>query len=231
MIPVLGVPILTEPALMWEMLRSVDVEVDRLVIVDNSGEGYYIPSLPEFDRFNVTYVRPGHNMGVAASWNAIIKTTSRAEWWAIVNHDVVFSAGDLARLEEHMDSAGGLATMMGGFSIFGIDREVVARVGLFDENYVPAYFEDNDYDYRCRLAGVQMTGLPSGSTHRISSTLRSDPRFMEANKNTFLLNREYYISKWGGTPYQEMYDTPFNNGGDFRTWRLDIDRLADQSWT
>jgi hypothetical protein len=104
-------------------------------------------------------------------------------------------------------------------------------VGLFDENFVPAYFEDNDFDYRCRLAEVPFTGLPAGMSHKISSTLRSSKHYQDANSYTFPLNREYFRQKWGGSPYREVFTTPFNGGGSIKDWVLSIDRLADQSWT
>jgi hypothetical protein len=48
---------------------------------------------------------------------------------------------------------------------------------------------------------------------------------------SFPKNSEYFVRKWGGTPYHEVYTTPFNAGGDIRSWQLDVDRLAAQRWT
>lgn len=231
MIPVLGVPILSEPKLLLRMLASIDVPVGRVVVVDNGDvvDGV-IPALPEYDDLNISVIKPGHNLGVAASWNAIIKAVPDAPWWAIVNFDLVFAPGDLARLDEHMDKEGGVA-LLGTFSAFGVDRGAIKRAGMFDENFHPAYYEDNDFDYRCRLAGVPMAGLPAGLTHDISSTLQSSPSFRAGNMRSFPQNGDYFVRKWGGTPYHEVYTTPFNAGGDIRSWQLDVDRLAAQRWT
>jgi GT2 family glycosyltransferase len=223
MIPVLGVPILTGPDLLIRMLASVNVPVGRTYVVDNGGvvDG----SLIDAD----VYV-PGHNLGVAASWNNIISSNQDAPWWAIVNHDLTFSPGDLGRLTEHMETVGGVA-MLGTFSAFGIDRAAVDAVGLFDENFHPAYWEDNDFDYRCRLKGVSLIALPFGGAHATSSTLASNPRFQDRNRHTFSKNRDYFFAKWGGGPYQETYLSPFNQGGDPAEWSLDVHRLADQRWS
>lgn len=224
MIPVLGVPILNRPDLLLTMLRSIDVPVGRIVIIDN---GDVVPDILDE---NVRVIRPGHNLGVGASWNLIVKTTPRAPWWVFANSDLEFVPGDLARLAEHMVTVGGLA-LLGTFSVAGISAEVFEKAGLFDENFAPAYYEDNDFDYRCRLAGVPMAGLPTGLRHHISSTLNSSPNYRRQNTQTFAANGVYYHEKWGGPPMGEVYTTPFNRGGDPREWRLDVSRLAAQAWT
>lgn len=225
MIPILAIPILTEPTLLWKMLRSIDVPIGEIIIIDNGDVVHDVPEeLPPF-----THVWPGYNMGVPASWNHAIKMRPTAPWWMIAGFDVEFMAGDLERLEAHMEETGGIA-LLGGYNAFGLDRGTVRRVGLFDENYVPAYFEDNDYDYRCRLAGVDYVSLPAGMKHRVSSTLKSSLAFQQRNAYTFGRNAGYFRDKWGGGVCQEVFSTPFDKGGDPRSWSLDFDRLADQGW-
>jgi len=223
MIPVLGVPILVRPDLLQEMFSSLDHEIGRMVIVDN---GDVIP----YDQDpRMTVVRPGANLGVAASWNHIIKITPDAPWWAIVNFDVVFSPGDLDRLVDRMEN-GGEVVLLGGFTAFGISRSAIAKAGWFDENFAPAYFEDNDYDMRCRLTGTPIEALPAGLRHRNSSTLRDSAQAREGNLRTFKPNKERFKAKWGGMPYRETFTTPFDQGGSPRDCTLDIDRLRDQTW-
>ena len=225
MIPILGVPILTHPEFLWKMLATIDVTVGEIVVIDNGDCIHEVPDgTPPF-----THVWPGYNMGVGASWNHIIKMRPRAPWWMTCGFDLEFAPGDLQRIIDHMEGTGGVALLQ-GFSAFALDRDAVRNVGLFDENFVPAYFEDNDYDYRCRLADVPFVGLPAGLSHKISSTLRSSKHYQDANQYSFPLNREYFRQKWGGSPYREVFTTPFDNGGSARDWTLNIDRLADQSW-
>jgi hypothetical protein len=174
--------------------------------------------------------KPGVNLGVAGSWNNIITSNPDAPWWMIVGYDIVLAKGDMARLASHMETVGGIG-MLGTFSAFGIDRGAVDRAGLFDENFHPAYYEDNDYDYRCRLKGVPMCGLPFGGRHKISSTIYSDNnRYLHENQRTFVSNHYYFLAKWGGEPYQEAYTTPFNKGGDPASWSLIEGRVAEQTW-
>lgn len=225
MIPILGIPILNRPELLWRMLRSIDVAVGEIVVIDNGDCIHEVPEgVPDF-----THVWPGYNMGVAASWNHVVKMRPRAPWWAIFNFDLTMAEGDCQRLEDEMERTGGLV-LLAGMSAFGIDRATVRQAGFFDENFVPAYFEDDDYKHRARMAGVTVTSLPWGAAHEISATMRASDELRRRNEYTFPLNREYFRQKWGGSPYREVFTTPHDGGGSVRDWTLSIDRLADQSW-
>lgn len=228
MIPVLVVPILNRPDLLDSMLLSVDEEVGELIIIDNSLAGLDIGTYT-FPRLSARHVVLHHNIGVSAAWNLAIKLTPNAPWWCFVNNDIVFAAGDLGRLVAHMDAAGGMG-MLRTPSAFGITRDVVDRVGWFDENFVPAYFEDNDYVRRCGLVGVTVTALPAAYMHETSSTLRSDPQAQVFNGRSFPANQVYYHEKWGGPPGGEVFNTPFNRDGSPRDWILPFDRLRSLTW-
>jgi len=221
-IPVIGVPILTGQSLLEEMLDTIDVEVGEIVVIDN---GDIIKDLD-----GCTVIKPGRNLGVAASWNHIMAIRPEAAWWAMIGYDVTFAHGDLTRLVVHMEQVGGLG-LLAGFSAFGIDHTALDLAGTFDENFHPAYFEDNDYDRRCQLAGVPLHGLPAGLLHRVSSTINNNVVYRTENSRTFPYNAAYYRQKWGGTPRQEQYDTPFDEGGSVKEWTLDEDRLAIQAWS
>lgn len=224
MIPVLGVPVLNRPDLLYAMLNSTNVEIERVVIVDNGDV------VPEITNKNVRIIQPGHNLGVAASWNLIIKSTPVSPWWLFSNSDIEFAGDDLSRIAEYMNG-GGEAAVLGTYSVLAVSALTMEKVGWFDENFAPAYFEDNDFDYRCRLAGVEVAALPCSYVHHISSTIRSSPSYKTQNDlGTFPANGLYYMDKWGGLPTDEKFTTPFNNGGDHRTWHVDLSRLARQAW-
>lgn len=224
MIPVLGVPVLNRPDLLYTMLNSTNHEIERVVIVDNGDV------VPDITNGNVRVIRPGHNLGVSASWNLIIKSTPVSPWWLFTNSDIEFAPDDLARVANYMNG-GGQAAVLGTYSVLAISKEVIERVGWFDENFAPAYFEDNDYDYRCRLAGVEVVALPCAYVHQISSTIKSSPSYkLQNDLGTYPANKSYYTEKWGGLPMDEKFQTPFNNGGDHRSWHVDLSRLARQAW-
>jgi GT2 family glycosyltransferase len=91
---------------------------------------------------------------------------------------------------------------------FILSVDAYLKVGKFDENFFPAYFEDNDYFRRMLLADVPIifNGMLNPAIYRNSMTIQKTPEL----NNGFEKNRQYYISKWGGQPTQETFGTPFN---------------------
>ena len=158
MIPVFGVAVLHEQAHLTRMLESVDVPVADLVVVDNSVGGMRLPDVPAE---RVWHLRFPSNLGVATSWNLIVKSTPFAEWWLIANADVWFEPGALRRLADRMPERG-IVTRPHPFShcsAFALTEATVADFGLFDEYFHPIYYEDTDY-----LARLEHAGEP---VHRI----------------------------------------------------------------
>lgn len=225
MIPVLGVPVLNRPDHLRTMIESIDELVDKLVIVDNSEGGLGIG--PQENQ-----IRIHHNLGVSASWNLVLKATPLADWWAFVGSDVILAPGDLRRLVDHMDARNEepAFAMLVTPDAFAINHLAVERVGLWDENFVPGYFEDNDMAWRLHLADIQIGILHGGYAHAGSATIKSDPHLYEENSRTFPLNQAYYQAKWGGNPTYERFTTPFNEGGPISAWSLDFGRLRAQTW-
>jgi len=222
-IPVLGIAYISQPGLFRELIGSIDHPIDRLVIIDNSPEGD-APAPP-----GSIHVATRHNLGVSASWNLVIKSNPLAPWWAIVNSDMEFGPGDLERLSG-MVQPGPAVYHLDGFAAFAVTPDVIARVGLFDENFVPAYYEDNDYHRRCGLLGVPTEQVPNGMTHVRSAVLKGSQHYQDENRRTFPMNADYYRRKWGGLPGQETFSTPFDRGGSPAQWEFDHARLAELTW-
>lgn len=225
MIPILAVPVLNRPDLLVKMVQSLDVEIGEIIVIDNGG----VVDPDELDR-PVRLIRPGHNLGVAASWNLVIKVSPLAPWWCIVNNDIEFAPGDLDSLTTQIEGEPTAFAFLGTPSVFGLTSQVLDAVGFFDENFIPAYFEDNDFARRAMLAGVKSIGLPPRYHHEVSATIRSDAALREHNAFTFPENGGYYDKKWGGPPGGERFTTPFDTGRDVREWRLSAERLRVQTW-
>jgi len=210
MIPVLIVPVLNRPELLDRMLDSVDVEVGTLVIVDNGDVVHPTTHLADRWQGHTRLIWPGHNLGVAASWNLGMKVTPDAPWWFITGFDMLYTPGDLQQLVDEMNSSPKPRTVhLHGYSSFALNRDGVERVGYFDENFHPAYFEDNDYAYRCFLKGMEAVHLLNGAKHEGSATIYGDQSYRDQNHQTFEANKAYYLAKWGGMPSQERWTSPF----------------------
>lgn len=226
---VVGVPVLNRADLAARMVESVDVAA-RLVVVVNGRPDSIVPHVAEAVAANpavvdVDWVVPARNLGVAASWNAIIRTHPEAPRWVIVNADITFAAGDLA----HVATVEGPGVWcLKEFAAFALTPDTVDTVGWFDENFHPIYYEDNDYRRRCQLAGVPVVDIESGAKHLTSSTIHSG--FWGHNQRTFPQNGAYYRDKWGGMPGREQHDTPFASGMPVDWWRLDRNRIVQLAW-
>eukprot|EP00798_Chlamydomonas_sp_ICE-L_P015805 gene15805-21927_t len=174
-IPVLGVGLNNDPfSLLLRLFYSIDYPVDTIVLLTGSSIDEHVQrELDHITRhFKNVVVRQGHDtwLGVSESWNAIMMEVSDAPWVFIVSLDIEFAPGSLQRLAHRawedwdknlLDQAvieycnDG---MSGGYSAFVMSRSIISKLGLFDENIFPAYYEDTEYEIRMRKY-EESTGL------------------------------------------------------------------------
>ena len=97
------------------------------------------------------------------------------------------------------------------FSCFMMKKEALVSVGYFDEKFYPAYYEDNDYHYRINRAGKRALNINTASYYHFGSqTIKNGEEVKRLTNANYMKNKEYYVSKWGGPPGQEIYTRPFN---------------------
>jgi GT2 family glycosyltransferase len=166
----LVVPTLTRHDLLMRMLESVDGAVSHLVVIDNSGRGVDLPDGP-WDE-STLLVMPS-NLGVAASWNLAIKMAHREPFLMIASDDVEFPEGALSQFADQSgEDRLVVSETWPHWCVFTIGMGVVSRLGLFDEGYYPAYYEDTEYERRMADAGVDRL-LGPAVWHDNSSTLNT----------------------------------------------------------
>lgn len=199
-------------------LDSLDPEIikQRVILIDNTehadikaavGGGVAVWHLPF------------RNIGVAASWN----------WGAVhaLAHGATFVT--LASTSMRLTPDGGRALCdiadfaadhdqwlygfesLNGWHLITLGRKTFDEVGFFDEQFHPAYFEDNDYIHRMRLAGILEPADGDRSQRKIPwvPTLRyesmGDGLAIKSGVHADLdANRRRYIAKWGGPPGEEL---------------------------
>jgi GT2 family glycosyltransferase len=222
--------------------NSIDYPVERYVVVNNSEHRFpeVTKALEDICNGSNTFVEEvivinnRFNAGFAGAINQIIKQNVDCNYWFITNDDWHVVPGELKRLATRLqyEFTGVLCEGgdLNGYSAFVMSDEMVSRVGLMDENFYPAYCEDNDHRYRMKLAGLTWDRFPLEAEHVISSTLHSRKEFEERNKYTFSQNIKYYIEKWGGDRGMEVFTTPFNSGAPLDYWPYRPDRIYDQAW-
>jgi len=100
------------------------------------------------------------------------------------------------------------------FSCFMVTAETIEKVGMFDEGFYPAYFEDNDYHYRLKLAGGEHAAIANTKAvfvHYGSRTQNQSTGAPVVPGDLFMKNQQYFAQKWGGVPQGEKYTVPFND--------------------
>jgi hypothetical protein len=171
--------------------------------------------------------RPPKNTGCAGAWNMICHAAFNefhSDSAVLVNADCTVLRDTFASL---------FAAPCGfvcahAFGCFRIDREVWLRVGPFDEEFYPAYWEDTDYRRRLRLAGIVFDEWPveeveviypgraryrSGIVHGKNA---AEPyQGWTGEKSTWfqqrlVINEQRYVDKWGGVPGTERFQVPFD---------------------
>jgi GT2 family glycosyltransferase len=218
-IPVIGIPVLNRADLLLRMVRSIDYPVDKLIIINNgddAGVSAILNQLQGEKDYNLEIYKPGYNLGVAASWNWIIKNNLDADYWLLIGNDIQLSSGDLAKMDRFIRDHPEYATVPAnwGHSLFAVTQAGLDGVGYFDESFWPAYSEDQDWMYRMKLSGLPWSDCPDvKAVHGEpplwgSSTVWSDPELNKKCGVTQKNNLEFYKRKWGGVPGDEKFLSP-----------------------
>lgn len=208
----------------------------RIAVVDNSAGAMPLETFrARVEEVGIAYevLSQSHNIGVAAAWNVCYTKYGRernGEYNAVVmcNDDIVLAPNALDELFTVSNQYGGRGFFYGAtgsanaFSMFYLPTDIYELVGKFDERFYPAYFEDNDYSYRLRLAGYSMVPVWSCEySHVGSATLAAlNPHERRLHDEQFNANARYYQQKWGGPPHHEQYQWPFNAAPTVVTGRI-----------
>jgi hypothetical protein len=185
------------------------------------------------------YVVPNweDNIGVSGGWNQGLRNAIRddLDYLFIMNDDIVMQPHSMTRMMrgvennhlvtafntrdenyDHLDETHYIESP--DYACFVVRPwEFVTRFGYFDENFAPAYFEDNDMNYRIKLAGGKDRKCTSAPMYHAGSVTQNWGGVPHVSSEMFEDNREYYRQKWGGLPGEETFKTPFNK--DDKTWK------------
>jgi hypothetical protein len=237
MIPIIVCPVLNRGDLLYRMIRSIDYPVAVICIINNGYEtdvSSVIQQLLREGDYPLHIHTPYFNLGVAGSWNWTMKNFP-ADYWLFVGNDIQFSKGDLKKIDTFVQDNPQyvMCPANWGHSLFALRPSCIDGAGYFDENFYPAYSEDQDHCYRITLAGLPWADCPNvKAVHGEpplwgSSTVWSDPTLNKMCSVTQKNNHEFYRRKWGGDPGEEQFIHPFNNPKiSFKDWVLDTELAA-----
>lgn len=188
------VPVLNRYDLLQRMVDSIDIPLELLVL--DNGDALETLKVPSMVDARVLHLPT--NQGVAGSWNLGIKLYPFESVWFFSSADTVYKPGTLEKMSHAKPDAITLNSDFPYWQTFAIGEEVVRRIGLFDENLYPIYFEDNDYMKRADDAGIKIEYLAAPVGHDNSSTIRSDENLARQNDRTFSNNNDYFKAKTEG---------------------------------
>ena len=214
MIPVLIIPVLNRYDLLDKALLSIDYPIQEILIINNGRLRYEC----ELEHLNIRVLNMPSNQGIAGSWNLGIKCYPHKPWWLISSADTTFIPGSLQKFDE-LSGPDKFVTSAGEYNCFSLGEEIIRKVGLFDEYIYPAYYEDNDFNDRIILAGLQDSIINANIpiyNNGGSQTIKSDPIFERRNNVTFVKNGEYYNKKV--------------SSGDYTCRGWDLDRRRENEW-
>jgi len=204
---ILAIPTINRADLLNESLQKYfeDFKDTNIAIVDNGNQNILTREKEFF------IYRPTSNLGVSGSWNMLMDYAKRidATHVLMLNDDVYLGKNETeiySFLEQNKEYH--FYNSLLNWSAFIMPVETWEKVGGFDQEFFPAYFEDNSMCYKLRLNNLERinTSFLNPVIYRNSMTIAKDPSL----NSRFMQNRQMYIAMWGGLPNQEKYTTKFN---------------------
>lgn len=210
------IPTINRADLLYELLISLkqqESEFNELLIIDNGRQNIDKDKCP----VNTIIINNPTNFGVAKSWNQGIHHFNKTnyDWLLFLNDDIDIFNNQLINIKDYLQLHNDKYLIIGTYfwSIFAISRTCIQALNneYFDEQFFPAYFEDNDFCYRiCTQHGPNLLlnaiGALEPKVKRNSMTIKKDKTL----NNNFDTNKSKYIKKWGGIPGKEKFTKPYN---------------------
>lgn len=205
---VVVVPVIGRPDLVNSCLSSLRA-ADRVLVVNNAQDS----DLTQIAKEHGAVVQePPTNLGVAKSWNLGISLAADLTIFcsAATLLDPPGLEDWLFRYVDGVERPGFVVPAPVGFHLFGLHRETIGRIGLFDENIYPAYTEDTDFRRRMRLVGLDFNEVPRKGVKVLETAHGTKILGLKGNEND-----AYFFEKWGCTPNESVdltkgYQTPWN---------------------
>lgn len=202
------------------IIKNSSLVPDKVLIVDNSETGAAAQALTDLtQKYNgrVHIIIRRENI-LSGAWNDIMQHANK-DYVIIANDDVFPHPHSIAALVNAAIARPDIAMWNGSghsgnsYSFFLLRQFAYHIVGAFDEAFRPAYFEDNDFDWRLKCAGLIREEVPECTFDHVGSATMNgmdDARKIMHHKS-FVDNRRHYQRKWGGYTGKEKFTVPFAN--------------------
>jgi hypothetical protein len=219
-IPVLSIPLHRSWEDLRRLARSIDFPIDEILVHQDGAFREDARAVQELRSIlplslvpHITHLISMKRSSVAQGWNAAFRMFPASPYWLISAADIQLPAFSLERIHEEMtaqsrkgnhSNASVMYPLMAcetPYCLFGVTRATLLRVGLFDENIFPAYFEDNDYDNRAALRGLHPYRMDVFVVHGDDSGVHKSGILRNYAKQ-----RNWLKTKFFGDGVQVFYD-------------------------
>ena len=168
---------------------------------------------------------PGSARGFNFGLRNMLYSMDKTQWVLVVNNDIAFYPGVLKNLAEQVNNQlvenrkfgiGFTSLCCGGeWSAVVFTNRLVQEIGLMDENFYPAYYEDDDYGIRVSLSSYKavtfnntpmLHGMIDGSKDYLSGLFSSlymtknlspgEKAWKLAQELGQVVSKEYIEKKW-----------------------------------
>ena len=153
---IIGIPTLNRADLLNEALEKYfeDFKDTDIFIVDNGNQSI----ITREEKFAI--YRPAENLGVAKSWNMIMDYADKlnATHVLMLNDDIYLGRTEheikmVLRNNQNAD----FINSFHNWCSYILTVDIWKKAGKFDEEFFPAYFEDNSFDYKMTLINAKKT--------------------------------------------------------------------------
>lgn len=249
------VPVWNELAATKECVDSIVKNTaypHKLIIVDNGsdrGTAGYLAGLKARADIDVNVIRNDENLGFARAVNQGI-LASDAQYVCIMNNDTIASPDWLEEMIKVFEGNPGIGILNPSSNTSGqkgsdpfcgqiqelhrargfcmlIRREVIEKVGLFDESYGRGYFEETDYSYRAQAAGIRIARVKSAYVyHKEGLSFRR----MSDKDELFNRNEKMFREKWGRSVRAGYFVDKAGAGEKINDIAINAARSGHQIW-
>lgn len=213
MIPLLSVTTINQVDSFQKFIKSIDYPIKTFSVLCNSYSFDYFLEIKKIcnnsfvGEFIISYCP--YNMGCSSSWNYHIKMNPECDYWIFSGDDVTLGKGDLERINTKSKLYDvTFSDITTKYSFFSLSKNCLRKVGFFDENIHPAYFEDDDYDRRIKHHNLSVGTFNFSGDHLGSGTIRNLTEDDRVKVNNFFeINKNYFHDKISRNDYtQGIFD-------------------------
>jgi len=172
----------------------------------------------EFNNIQLHDIR--YNKGCAITWNDAIEyvyffNANVFSTLIILNDDIEFLEDGFLKFVDVVLKNPKTPVVTGdGYSIISYSRFAYEKVGYFDENIRPAYFEDADFATRIQKLGLNEIDIRVGHNHLGSASIPENNLRDEFENIHLPRTKKYYHAKWDNpviyNGFPVRFDIPFN---------------------